>query len=657
MDRRNFLTSTVAATAGLAACKNIGSESENNRYLEYKKEYVPKQKVVVIKTIANEFLSVRIFSNAVFHVEDLKNGHKWESWPLALQDKGIIEKGDVWLNTDRSLTEQYPGRFSGKEEGTGIRFTLLGRQNLLIGTFFCEIKLDGPWLVFKTSEIEDSIPSLVFPPPLKSDAIIIPKGVGEIIRNKEKGTMFTRYIYPFYTRLNMRWLGGLKDDAGWIGIFDDGFEDAFGFVANRTATPILTRSLDKWSHSYTWRMQFIKGDYVALAKIFRKWVTDAGRFISLKDKMSANKNLVSLLGGRVFWINLAFPADRFRQTEELYASEDQDNSENTENKVKIFFTYKELQEVILKFKKLGLKKCLIKIGGWINGGYDYSHPDVWPPEPSLGNVSELKEILAEAGPVISGLHDNNQDMYEHTPSFPKGVNHNADGSLLTGGIWAGGQAYILNSGKSAEYAQRNWEQIKTLEPKAMFIDIVTAMQLYQSFDPSDKLTRKQDLEEKIKLLKFYKDQGILLGSEEAADFGIPYLDWYENRHRRVAGESIPLWPLVFHDAAFCTRYGGVDLDTDYPGYLEDMLWGYLAHFHISPEWDQEELFKSVTCVDEWHERIGIAEMTNHRFLTEDYNVEETTFSTGDCIICNFGDKPFSYNGKSVKAKNYLIVCG
>jgi hypothetical protein len=47
-------------------------------------------------------------------------------------------------------------------------------------------------------------------------------------------------------------------------------------------------------------------------------------------------------------------------------------------------------------------------------------------------------------------------------------------------------------------------------------------------------------------------------------------------------------------------------------------------------------------------------MTNHRFLSEDYDVEETTFSSGDRIICNFGSKPFYYEGKEIKPKDYLL---
>jgi hypothetical protein len=81
----------------------------------------------------------------------------------------------------------------------------------------------------------------------------------------------------------------------------------------------------------------------------------------------------------------------------------------------------------------------------------------------------------------------------------------------------------------------------------------------------------------------------------------------------------------------------------------------MAHFSVNPEWKQEELFKSLSHVDEWHEKIGTAEMTSHRFLSDDYNVEETSFSTGDRIICNFSPEPFVVEGKTIKPKSYLIL--
>ena len=648
---RNFSLVILYTLFIFSACDS--SKKETFRYSKYMEEDKP---VTVLQTLENENLSVKIYSNSFTEIEDLKNGKHWDTWSVALQDKGMVEVGEVWLRTGRSLTHQYPGHFYAEMEGDNIRFTLIGRQNLLIGTFLCNISLEDEWLVYRIIEIDESIPSLAYPPPIKSDAIIIPKGVGEIIRNtgdqSKTSAMYPRTIYPFYTRLNMRFIGGLKEDAGWIGIFDEGFENVSGLIANETITPIMTRSLNKWQNGFTYRMQFVSGDYVELAKVFKKWTIDEGKFVSLKEKIRSNPNVESLLGGRAFWINFARPSRKQSTAEDFMLRGEYpfDDGEPTD----IVFTYKEMDDMIQRLKELGLRKGLIKFGGWINGGYDYSHQDVWPPEPKLGPIDELESLLSSESPLLVALHDNNQDIYEHTPSFPKGVNRNADGDLLTGGVWAGGQAYILNSRYSLEYAKRNWEQIKTLNPKAMFVDIITAMQLYQSFEPGDELTKHEDLLAKIELMKFYRDQGIVFGSEEAADFGIPYIDWFENRHKRIQGTSIPLWPLVFHDAAFCTRYGGVSSTEGHPGWLEDMLWGYLPHFFISPEWDQEELFQSLDHVDQWHEKIGTAEMTDHQFLDENYTVEMTSFSTGETIICNFGDQPFTYKGETIEAGSYLI---
>jgi hypothetical protein len=168
-------------------------------------------------------------------------------------------------------------------------------------------------------------------------------------------------------------------------------------------------------------------------------------------------------------------------------------------------------------------------------------------------------------------------------------------------------------------------------------------------------TKADDLRRKVELMAFYKSQGVLFGSEEAADFGIPYVDWFENRHRRVPGESIPLWPLVFHDAAFCTRYGGVTGGGDSPGWLEDMLWGYLPHFRITPGWRPQGLFTRTFHVDRWHAEIGLAEMVDHRFRADDWSVEETHFGNGRGIVCNFSPEPRTVDGATVPARGYRLL--
>ena len=300
-------------------------------------------------------------------------------------------------------------------------------------------------------------------------------------------------------------------------------------------------------------------------------------------------------------------------------------------------------------------------------------PISWPPEPSLGSLEEMKNVLGMDGNYITGLHDNYQDMYEGRPSFPKGLNVLPSGELMNGGYWGGGQAYILNSRSSLEYAKRNWAMIKDLNPKAMFIDTLSASKLLESYEKNNTLSKTQDQMLKIELLGLFKNAGKLVGSEEGCEFVIPLADWFENRHNRIGdGTTIPLWPLVFHDAVICYRYNSFKNIGQAPVWLEDMLWGYALHFFMDTSFGRikntggsekigfgasemdEEAFKGTFHVDEWHQRIGTAEMLSHRFLTEDFKVEETIFEPGISIICNFSNEDRTVEGKNIKAYSYLI---
>lgn len=605
----------------------------------------------LIRKAESESLTVSVYSDARTVIHDKLNDFTWETATVALQEKGRIEEGQVWYRDTRVQTEQYPGRFSGRPRGNFLQFTLFGRQERVIGSFHCEISVENEWLVYHVFDLDDSIPSLVYPPPIMSDAIVLPIGVGKIIRETEPRQIYPRNLYPFYSRLNMRWIGGQSQGHAWIGIFDEGFEDSCALVANRTVTPAWMRTLGRWRRGYTFRLKFLSGDYNAIAKCYRHWFWGRHAVPTLRQKIDAKPQLANFLGGKAFWANLGYPPVCRSTKEELLLTEDQAGVRGN-SRVDVRFTYAQLRTIIEGLKKAGVNKGFVKIGGWIQGGYDCSHQDIWPPEPEFGDVSELRSLLAESGSLMTGLHDNNQDIYPLTESFPDGVVRLENGELLTGGVWAGGQAYILTSRASLDYARRNWERIRSLEPKLMFIDIVTAMNLYESYEPEKRLSKAEDLSFKTQLLAFYKDQGLILGSEEAADFGVPYLDWFENRHGRIPGVSIPLWPLVFHDAAFCTRYSEPVGSAAHPTWLSDIQWGYMPHFMMTPGAQPGDFGESMNHVSDWHGRVGLDEVMEHNFLDADFSVEQTVFSGRTAVVCNYGSEPYTFNGTTIAPGSY-----
>ena len=178
-------------------------------------------------------------------------------------------------------------------------------------------------------------------------------------------------------------------------------------------------------------------------------------------------------------------------------------------------------------------------------------------------------------------------------------------------------------------------------------------------DDEHQLTRNGDWQTKRKLMQFFKEQKLVVGSENAADFGAADLDFLENRHEQVPGETIPLWNLVFHDAAFSARYGTCGTSGGQPArMLENMLWGYAAYWPVNSleDWRiQKQDFVDSLFVDKWHEKVGMAEMTIHEYLSEDGCVEKTEFSSGYAIIANFANEDRIIDGKIIKAQGYLII--
>jgi hypothetical protein len=442
LDRRHFIRQTAVGSVALrgVAATALGTRDDTP----------PAGTPAVLRRLENRFLAVVVFADGGASIEDKTRGVAWAMGPVALQDKSEIEVGEVWLRGERGIAEQYPGRFAGEAKGDHLRFTLLARQGRPVGRFVCDVSLDEDELVYRVLEIDDTVPSLAFPPPIESDAVVLPSGLGRIVRKAEAGTIFPRHLHTFFTQLNMRWIGGLRGDAGWIAIFDEGFEDAFAILASGSVSPGCLRTLGKWRHPYTIRYAFTGGGHVGLAKTYRRWFQKKGLFVSLDEKLRRNPRLRSFLGGRSFWIDLARPRQRRRTAEELLVPVEKMTSDES---LDVHFRYADVKALVGQMKKAGLTRGFLKIAGWIDGGYDWSHPDVWPPPPALGGLEELREILQGDGDLLAGLHDNNQDMYEHTPSFPNGVNRLASGELMTGGIWAGGQAYILRSDASLAYAR------------------------------------------------------------------------------------------------------------------------------------------------------------------------------------------------------------
>ncbi len=604
----------------------------------------------ILWSAQNEFLSVALHADASAVIRDLRNGASWRMGPVALQEEGPLDVGHVWLRNERSICEQFAGRFRGVPDGDACRFTLLGREGQPLGTFRVRLRLDGPWFECRITDVDECLPSLIFPTPIESASLVLPQGAGRWIRKP----LPSRYFWTFPAHLNMRWFGGLRGRHGWLAVIDEGYQNAGVLAANLSATTGWLKSLGAWNGPRTIRYQFVRGNYVELAKAYRAYAVEKKLFRPLTEKIQSTPAVGDLMGGRAVFFWQAKPQHPERLEELLQPA----SAAAAPSGLKVNLTHADVLRLTGEIRQAADFRGLVALCGWIRGGFDESHPDIWPPEPALGPVDDLRKILALPSPLIGTLHDNYQDIYRQCPSWPKGVIRLPSGGLMPGGYWSGGQAYILNPRNGVEYARRNWEKVKTLGLRALYCDTATGVQFYESYEPGNTLTRAQDEACKKELLGFFKEQGLVLGSEYGADFGVPYTDFFLVQHAHVPGETIPLWALVFHDAVISytgTGGAGVTLEQLRRQWLVQMLWGYQVRWYFSSadEWNRSrDAFRESFMVDHWHARTGAAEMLSHRFLAAD--VEETVFANGLAIRVNLAVEERLVEGERLPALSYTI---
>lgn len=610
--------------------------------------------------LSNAHLRVEVFADASAQISDAATGTTWRMNGHAMQDNGTVDVGHTWQRTDRSICEQYVGMFRGKRvDQNHIVFERIDELGQLRGWFKVGYFLDGKGLEVTLPEVSGEIPSLMFPPALESDSLILPNESGKWLR--EPVPKWTRKVYRFLASLNMRWFGGLRGDCGWLAIVPEGFADAGVQVTGLDVTPLWLQSLGKWDYSRRLRYQFVKGGYVELANAYRQFAEEAGLVKTLKEKIAERPATANLLGGPqiCFFMGRQFRRERYKHYGYPIPEALRDEPEG----VQVYLTFADVARIKEEIKALGMKRGIFSLHGWIQGGYDETHPDVWPPDPAYGTVDELRKLVDEEEGYMLLLHDNYQDIYRQSPSFPHGTCRLPDGSPLPGGIWMGGQCYILNSKAALAYAQRNWPHFEGIGLKAFYSDTISAELFKQSWEPGAEQTRQMDHDGKVALMRFFHDQGVILSSENGADFAIPYLhNAPAGNHARVAGESIPLWSLVFHDCIVSHLHLNVfspdtPVNDPKPTALTCALNGYAPMFGgISAEnWDEvKERFGPVVELAELHEKIALTPMVNHRIVTPDASVEEATYADGQRVLVNFSTEEQTVEGTMLEAQSWQL---
>lgn len=414
----------------------------------------------------------------------------------------------------------------------------------------------------------------------------------------------------------------------------------------------------KGHFGYTRRLRYVffdKGGHVAICKRYRSYAQKAGLLKTLEQKRKENPDVDLLVGAVNVWCWEKNALDIVREMKSLGIE-------------RILWSNREQPGVI---------KSMNEMGGVLTSRYDI-YQDLMDPQVVEQQLRRVHPDWTQAGWPKDIMLDGNGDWRKGWQVKGK------DGQMYPCGVLCDRQA--------PKYArQRVPAELRTHPYRCRFIDTTTASPWRECYHPDHPMTRSDSRGWKMELLRFIsEDMKLVTGSETGHDAAVPYAHYFEGmlslgpyrvpdagRNMREIWDEVPervakfqvghkyrlpLWELVYHDCVVAQWYWG-DYNNKLPALwdkrdLFNILYGTPPMFMFNRQvfnQNKERFAQSYKDVCPVARAVGYAEMTDHRFLTPDRNVQQTSFANGIAITVNFGDESYRLpDGKTVEPMSYHV---
>ena len=435
-------------------------------------------------------------------------------------------------------------------------------------------------------------------------------------------------------------------------------------------------------------------DYVGMAKGYRKFLLDNGTVKTLKDRIPGHPHLAYI--AKAVPVRIQYHGGKKRERKDF--------TPETETPVIPVLDFKKSVEFVDGFKKLGMDYVAFCSAGWQSGGYDGRFPDLFPIPEELGGEKALRDFIKhvkEIGYTVHA-HTNTSDCYTCSRMWSPDITAlGKDGKFQSSGYWCGGKAYQICAKNAWEkFLPEQLKKVRELGFDAPhYIDVFSATPPYLCHNPKHPANRAQMGEVQKEIAEFCKKEFGGFASEGGYDHisgQLDYINYVGSRMRgwrdvkkgeKVAGkfyhrlaewvdEYVPLWELVYHGIILSNpdrltqnhTLGNVrksssldsgdlrclDRDGIQDAYatLKLMEFGGRPIFYTS-RFEDIPLIKKA--YDEFLpvRHLQLELMEKHKFLAPDVTL--TVFGNGDEIVCNYGEKPFQYKGKTVGKMSYALI--
>lgn len=489
--------------------------------------------------------------------------------------------------------------------------------------------------------------------------------------------------------VNMTWFGAKHGDSSLFGYMETPEDSSLHVVGNAVVddgglvvdarqgtapgtricslTPVWNASRGALGYTRRMRVEAVSGGYVGMAKRYQQLSMEAGRYVSLREKIERNPEAARLIGAPDIKIYIYT-----NRPDTPYYRSWSDPVLN--GYTRVHTTFGQVGEMARGLKEAGVDNALILLGGWNRMGYDREHIDMLPAAEPAGGTAGLAaaaQQVLDLGYVFA-LHDNYQDIYLDSPSYSEDlVMKHPDGSVKLGGVWDGGLCRLVCSRTSLELIRKTVEELLGDVPvSSYYLDTITSACLYECYDENHPLTRRDDKAAKLAVLDYLIGKGLIAGGEAGIDWAVSRCPYFEGLPGDAVGYfsgidspgfgiAAPLFNLVYHDAVVCYWQHGQPFGReDHENHLlHDLLSGQPSSWSlVYDQWaDLLPLIRqSHQLLGGLHRKTAFHELLTHDFLTDDFAVQQSAFSDGTQVIVNYGITTYHGADFAVPPKGFRI---
>lgn len=630
---------------------------------------------------------------AFFALVDSSSGVIWSSNPL--QDRlGVmhLESGEERLSLPIDHIDAL------EMDAVGIRitasFTLPKTSETLTLELIAEPTSGGTglslsWNATSTEEWRVASVSLldraVGASDIEEGAVVLPRWLGEL---QESAGALPRVDRMRSNDVTMKMAGVIKQGSALL----VSWADHEACLTSRASLHDHPRVAGRALHSFTLETTAAApgielyplgaGGYVEIASAYRAVAKRAGHHVDWARKREADPRVARLEGAPVFRLECLLPGV------------------SDAGGAQLLHTFEEVAACAEHWhNELKLDRAQVLLSGWNSQGYDSGHPDILPANARSGGDEGLAATAARVrdSGYLFGLHDNYQDIYKDSASWnPELLCLDESGEPRAGGVWAGGQSWMVCSTQQLAFARRNLPRVAELfQPDFYFLDTTLTTRLLSCAHDEHPMQPLDDRAQRVQLFRFASEIFGLLGLEGAREWAVPEAHFFEGllTHRTVHAEgftAVPIFPMVYGDCLNLLTLQSDRLDPwEAEGFLDHLLYGELPMYSVGARryWLAEEGGAALTeaqareprfafarsdrgwardlcaadalikntyeVLSHLHRVIGDAPMTSHRFLRADRSAERTSFGEVRVTV-NYSDEPLTVGEAVLGRYGFLI---